>query len=229
MYTLVKFSQLKCKFFDFSLREKCSHLELFWSAFSRIRTFLRIQSKCEKMRTRTILNTDTFCTMFRVLGSKCFKFLRPILNCQVNSYSNFASFFIVVTHSSPVNFKDIHFLLWVKGPSKSPHFETFVCTIENLSNSWCRKSVFAQILHHSLVSWKITRPYFFSSNIYFVQEQPIELKCKFLRLSSAQVKIHQIPYVNLETASQFLFRFFIILQCHYKELLCKYLAHVFST
>ena len=36
------------------------------------------------------------------------------------------------------------------------------------------------------------------------------LKCKFLGLSSARVKILQIPYVNFQTASQFLFRFFII-------------------
>ena len=48
-------------------------------------------------------------------------------------------------------------------------------------------------------------------------------------LSSSWVKIHQIPYVNLETASQFLFRFFIILQCHYLWLLCKFVAYAFST
>ena len=40
------------------------------------------------------------------------------------------------------------------------------------------------------------------------------LKCKFLRLLSSCVKICQILYVNFETASQLLFRFFIILQCH---------------
>ena len=48
------------------------------------------------------------------------------------------------------------------------------------------------------------------------------LKCKFLILSSSWVKIHQIPYVTLETANQFFFRFFIILQCHYLWLLCKF-------
>ena len=30
------------------------------------------------------------------------------------------------------------------------------------------------------------------------------------------------------TTSQFLFRFFIILQCHYTQLFCKFLAHAFS-
>ena len=40
------------------------------------------------------------------------------------------------------------------------------------------------------------------------------LKCKFLRFSSAQVKICQIPLVNFELKSQFLFNFCIILHCH---------------
>ena len=47
-------------------------------------------------------------------------------------------------------------------------------------------SVFVQILHHSSVSWKITPPYFFGSNvIYFTQKEPV--KVKFLIISSAQV------------------------------------------
>ena len=37
----------------------------------------------------------------------------------------FASFFILKTHNSPVNFKLIHFLFLIKGPSKSPNFQTF--------------------------------------------------------------------------------------------------------
>ena len=41
-----------------SLREKYPYSELFTSAFSRIS--LRIQSECEKMRTRRTPNTDTF-------------------------------------------------------------------------------------------------------------------------------------------------------------------------
>ena len=46
------------------LRKKCPYSELFWSAFSRLRTeygvSLRIQSECGKMRTRITPNTDTF-------------------------------------------------------------------------------------------------------------------------------------------------------------------------
>ena len=81
-----------------------------------------------------------------------------ILNRQVNYFSNFASFFFVITHNSPANFKPMDFLLWIKVPRKSPDFETFKCSGENLPNSLCHfpnhKSVFLQILRHSLVSWK---------------------------------------------------------------------------
>ena len=55
------------------------------------------------------------------------------------------------------------------------------------------------------------------------------LKCKFLRLLSSQVKTRQIPCVNFETTSQSLFRFFIILACHYLERLSNFVAHAFST
>ena len=54
---------------------------------------------------------------------------------------------------------------------------------------------------------------FLSQTLYtLIKSSP--LKCTFLRLSSARVNIRQIPCVNFET-SQFLFRFFIILHCHY--------------
>ena len=39
--------------------------------------------------------------------------------------SNFAPFFIVMTHNSFVNFKVIHFLLWIKRSHQSPNFEIF--------------------------------------------------------------------------------------------------------
>ena len=40
------------------------------------------------------------------------------------------------------------------------------------------------------------------------------LKCRFLRFSSAQVKIRQISHVNFELKSQFLLKFCITLHCH---------------
>ena len=71
-----------------------------------------------------------------------------------------ASFFIVMTYNSSINFKLIRFLRRTKGPYKSPNFDTFECSSENMPNSSCHfpnhNSVFLQILHDSSVSWKIT-------------------------------------------------------------------------
>ena len=60
-------------------------------------------------------------------------------------------------------------------------FETFKWSGQNLSNSLCQfwkdNLIPLQILYPSLVSWKITSLYFFSSNnIYFAQKEPIKLK-----------------------------------------------------
>ena len=94
-----------------------------------------------------------------------------------------------------------------------------------MPNSSCHfrknKSVFLQILHQSLMRSNIIPLY------NLVKRSPI--KCKFLRFSSAPVKICQIPHVNFELTSQFLFKFCIILHCHDTKLPCKFWAHKFST
>ena len=145
------------------------------------------------------------------------KFVK-ILKRQVSSCLTFVSFFIVITHNSSVNFKVIYFLLWAKGSHESSNFDTFECSGQNLPNSSCHfpsnKSIFLQILHHSSISWKITPLYFLAQTIYTLLKRS-PLNWKPLRLLSAhQVKICQIPYVNFETASQFLYKFCIPLQCH---------------
>ena len=98
--------------------------------------------------------------IFRVLWSKSSKFLMSILNWKVNSSSNLASFVIAMAHKSPINFKVIHFLLWIKRFHQSLNFENFECSDENLPNSSSHfsnhNSVFLQILHHYPVSWNIT-------------------------------------------------------------------------
>ena len=120
------------------------------------------------------------CWDFRVLGLKFVNFLMSTLSWQVDSFSIFASFFNVIAHNSHVSFKLIYFLLCIKGPNEGPNFETFVCTVENFPNFSCHfpnnKSIFPQVLHHTLVLWNITHLYFFSSNItYFGQKQPIKV------------------------------------------------------
>ena len=95
---------------------------------------------------------------FRVLKSKFVKFLMSVLKWQVNSFSNFALFLIVMTYNSPVNFKVIPFLLWTKGYHQSPNFDTFKCSGKNLPNFSSlfsnHKSVFLQNFHNSSVLWK---------------------------------------------------------------------------
>ena len=166
-----------------------------------------------------------------MLKLKFSKFLMSSLNWRFNSSSNFASFFMVMTRNSSVNFQLMHFLLWIKGPHKSPNWETFECSGENLPNPSChlrkRKSVFLQILYQFSVPSNITPLYFLTSKIIYFKSNP--LKCKCLRLSSAKVKILKTPYVGFETASQFLVRFFVILHCHYTFFVSTFLAHAFST
>ena len=139
------------------------------------------------------------------------------MNLQVHSSSNVASFFIDMTRNSPVNFKLMHSLLWIKGSYQSSNFDTFEWSGENSPNSSYHfsnhKSAFLQILHDFSVSWKITPLYFFSSNIiHFVQKNPIKV---LIVETIARAKICQIPQVNFETTSQFLFNFLITFQCCY--------------
>ena len=86
-------------------------------------------------------------------------------------------------------------------------FETFDCSSQNLSNSschfWNNMSIPLQIFHHSSMSWHITPLKILNSYIFcFGQKDPI--KVPVLTLSSALVKICQIPHVIFQTASQFL-------------------------
>ena len=144
-----------------------------------------------------------------------------ILKQQGDSSSNFASFFIVMTQNSSVNFKLILFLLWIEGSPQNPSFETIKCSSENLLYSSCHfpnyKSAFLHILHHPSVSWKITPLYFrqaverpksWNSKGYiclrtaFLQLKHIQ-KIYLTLLSTTCVKIHQISYVIFETISHF--------------------------
>ena len=148
------------------------------------------------------------------LGQSFVKFFVSIFKCQVNSSSNFASFFRVITHNSSVNVQFTYVLLWTKGSHKIPNFDIFKCSGENLPNSSQhfpnRKSVFRQILHHSSVSCKITPMHFLGQVLYTLHKRN-QSKCKFWRFLRARIKIHQI-LVIFETTDQFFFKFCITLQ-----------------
>ena len=133
---------------------------------------------------------------FECSGQKYGKLLMSILKQQVNSSSNFVSFFIVMTDNSSVIFKLMHFVLWIKGSHQSPNFETFKHFGNNLPNSSSHflnhKSVFLQILHHSSVPWKITPLGFFRSNVtYFAQKEP---KWKFWEFWVLRSKFNKSLY-----------------------------------
>ena len=69
----------------------------------------------------------------------------------------------------------------------------------------------------------ITLLYFFIwSFICFWQKEPI--KVQIFRLSTARVKIRQIPYVILQATSQFSFKCCITIQCHDRSFLWNFLA-----
>ena len=77
------------------------------------------------------------CKFVRLLSARV-KFLKPILNWKVDSSSVFVSFFIVMAHNFPGNFKLIHFQLQIKECHQGPNLETFKCSGQNLPNSSCQ-------------------------------------------------------------------------------------------
>ena len=152
-----------------------------------------------------------------MVRSKFFKFLMSILKCQVNSSPNFASLLYFMKYNSSVLFRSNNIYFAQKETIKVKIFETFKCSGQNLSNSLCQlwndKSIPLQILYTSCISWKIT-PLYFSAQIIYTLLKRRPLKWKFLRLSSAQVKICPIPYANFEMTSQFVSKFCIPLVFH---------------
>ena len=74
-------------------------------------------------------------------------------------------------------------------------------------------SIFSTIKHNS--------PILFLAQALYTLVKSSLLKCKFLKFLSARVKICQIPPVNFELTSQFLFKFCMILHCHDTKLPCK--------
>ena len=143
---------------------------------------------------------------------KFVKFLISILNWQVNSSSNFASFLTVMTQNSSVSFKPIHFLFWMKGhPSKSQFLDFQTCSGENLLNSlcnfWKHKSFFPSNVASIFSTIKHNCPIPFLAQTLYTLVKSSPLMCKFLRFLSARVKICQIPHVNFELTSQFFFNF----------------------
>ena len=150
-----------------------------------------------------------------MLRSKIVKFLMSVLSWQVDSSSNFAPFFIIMTHNSPIKFRLVHFLLWKKACHQSPNFETLKYSGKKLRNFPCHlqryKSDFLQFLYQP---WVVSNILSKLKN-YILWSKAFHYSVNFFRFLSARVKILETPYVNYEMTSQFFFRFFITLHCHY--------------
>ena len=165
-----------------------------------------------------------------MVASKFGKFLMPILNWQVNSFSSFVSFFIVMTQNSPVKLKLINILLWIKGSHQVPifrlsnilwwKFAKFLMSFLKAQFSFPSNvaSVFTAIKHNS--------PILYLAQTLYTLLKKSPLKCKFMRFSSAWVKI---SHVNFELISQLLFKFCIIRHCHDTQFPCKFETHTFLT
>ena len=69
--------------------------------------------------------------------------------------------------------------------------------------------------------------YTLSAQTIYTLLKKSQLKWKFWRLTSAQVKISRISYVHIETASPFLSKFCIPLQ--FNEIVCTFLAQTIYT
>ena len=141
--------------------------------------------------------------------------------CQIPS--NKWAFLQILHHfSMPWKITSLYFFssnniyLAQKEPIKVNIFETFECSGQNLSTSLCQfannMSIPLQILYPSSVSQKINSTFLAQTIYTFLKRRP--LKWKFLRLSSAQVKICQIPYTYFEMATRFLSKFCIPIQFH---------------
>ena len=149
-----------------------------------------------------------------MLGSKFVKFLISV----------FASFFIVMTQNSSVNFKFKYFQLWTKESHESPDFEKFPklpMLFSEPQNSF--SSNFASL---SSVMKELLCT-FLDQTLHTFHGRN-KSKCKFLRLLSARIKTHQI-LISFETTNQFSFKFCINLQCHETQLLCIFLAEILYT
>ena len=145
---------------------------------------------------------------FWLLLWKLTKFLMSFFKPRVSFQLNFATPFSVMTHNSSEIFK--HYMLWKKRVHQCTIFQTFWCSNESspnlLSHFWN---------HKARTFWKFASLFSVmkdNSSVFFLAQTSYSLdknspsKWNF-QTFSGWVKIHQIPYVIFETASQFFINF----------------------
>ena len=112
----------------------CQILHVIFETTSQFFFKFRITLKFHQKELLCTFLAQTLYTLVKSSPLKCkfFRFSSAWVNFEltVNCSAHFASFFIVMTHNSPVKFKLQYFLLLVKGPHQSPNLETFKCSGE---------------------------------------------------------------------------------------------------
>ena len=137
------------------------------------------------------------------------------LERQVNSSSNFASYFIVTTDNSSVNCKLIHFVLRIKGSHQSPNFKIFQLL-------WWKSTIFLMLFWKIQVSFPSNFASIFSvikllctclAQTLYTLFKRNPLKWKFLRvwvLGSEFVKLF-MSTLKRKVNSSSNFAFFIVM------------------
>ena len=128
------------------------------------------------------------------------KFLMPFLKAQVSFPLNFASILSAI--------RGIKWTFFRLSSAQVKMSEILYVNLETTSQFLSKFCIPLQF-HERLFLCT-----FLAQTIYTLLKRST-LKWKFLRLSSARVKIRQIPHVNFEMTSQFLFKFCIIFHCHF--------------
>ena len=133
-----------------------------------------------------------------------------ILKWQVNFSSDFSSFFRVITYNSSVSHVVCGSCIFYYD-QKDPM--NLILTFSNVLIKICQIShvIFQTTIQFffkfcmNLLSWNILLCTFLGQTLYTLHKRD-QSKCKFFRLFSAQIKIHQI-LVIFETKNKFLFKF----------------------
>ena len=140
------------------------------------------------------------------------------LKSQVSFPSNVASIFSAIKQNSSILFlAQTLYTLFKRSPLK--------CKFLRFSSAWVKIRQIPHVIFESTSQFSFKcciniqchqakLPILFLAQILCTLFKRSPLKCKFLRFSSVQVKNRQIPHVNFELSSQFLFKFCIYCHCH---------------
>ena len=164
-----------------------------------------------------------------MLVSKFVKFLMSYLKAQVSFPSDVASIFNAIKQNSPIFFFKLKdYVLCSKEAHESANFWYFQVLRSKFVKflmSFLKPqvsfpsdvaSIFSSIKQNFLILFLAQR------SCTLTKRSP--LNCKFLRFSSAWVKIRQIPHVIFESTSQFSFKCCINIQCHQAKLLYTFFS-----